>query len=115
MLEVKVTVTLAPEVLDILGQLINGKASVGNTKKEGKQTGKVLDYQQKPEDDKGEVDTGGVTLNDLKSLAKEIIKSDEKRETLKSILAEMGIKKVTDVEERDFVKMHKKLAALQGG
>lgn len=114
MFEVKVTVTLAPEVLNLLSGLITGQLTGVNTKKEGTNKNNVVDYPQKESQTESSVDTGGVTLETLKELAKKMLQSDEGRAALKSILSGVGARKVTEVKEKDYVQMHGKLKEAQG-
>ena len=92
MLEVKVTVTLAPEILSILQGLI------GQAVKEGTPISKPDEVSEDSE----------VKLDDLLEIAKGLVQS-EKRGKVKEMLSEYGVAGISKLKKEHYPDVYNKL------
>ena len=104
MLEIKVTVTLAPEVMNLIRSLAIVKTQPETEQPDTKET-------PKKETPKIEKNTSKITKDTLRSLVLKAAKAHSK-ETVKNLLKEFDTKNVTDMDPKHHEAFYGKLKEL---
>ncbi len=122
MLEVKVVVTLAPEVLSLLGGLVGNKTAVHTDKEEVKEVLKA-EEEPKQEEPKEEVKEAPKTEEQTKEQSKPSLTYlqlreratpviDNRRSEVKKILEEFKVNKLSDLDQKHYQAFYDKIGEL---
>ncbi len=111
MLEVKVVITFAPEVINLLGNLIKGTKVVPEVpvraEKEQIQAPKKQIQDEKEQTNETEP---SVTIEEIRALAAKVIKKDRKK--AKQILDEFGANSVSTLDKEHYDAFYEKIGEL---
>ncbi|MBF0778152.1 hypothetical protein [Streptococcus cuniculi] len=107
MIEIKITGETIEEVTDALARTLGGISSAGTLEIDAKKVAETAKSKEDPEDD----DTPSVTLAEIKTLAKAKME-EQKSKAIKGLLADLGIKKIDQLDEDQYADFYASLEEL---